>query len=119
MKTWPHGTADAGRPGGTVVTTAGEIMSAPVITVDLHASRAHIADTLTAHRISAAPVVNDAGAVVGLVSEYDLLAKVGDDASELMTTAIISVSADWLRSASRGMGSFSRLNNSLSSFAAL
>ena len=69
-------------------------MSVPVITVDLPASRAHIADTLTAHRISAAPVLNEAGAVVGLVSEYDLLAKPGVDAAELMTTAVISVSAD-------------------------
>jgi CBS domain-containing protein len=94
VKTWPYGTAHAGRPGGTVVTTAGEIMSAPVITVDVHASRAHIADTLTAHRISAAPVVNGSGAVVGLVSEYDLLAKPGADAAALMTTAVISVSAD-------------------------
>jgi CBS domain-containing protein len=76
------------------VTTAGDIMRSPAITVRPDASRKHIAVTLTEHRISAAPVVDDSGAVLGLVSEYDLLAKPGDDASALMTTAVITVSAD-------------------------
>jgi CBS domain-containing protein len=76
------------------MTTVGEIMSSPVITVPLLATRIHIADVLTEHRISAAPVVDDAGAVVGLVSEHDLLAKPAVQASDLMTTAIISVSPD-------------------------
>lgn len=74
--------------------TAGDIMSSPAITVPAHATLAQIADTLTRHRISAAPVVDDAGAVLGLVSEYDLLAKSGTVARELMTTAVISVSTD-------------------------
>lgn len=74
--------------------TAGEIMTSPVITVPAHATRAQIAETLTHHQISAAPVVDDAGGVLGLVSEHDLLAKSGVDASELMTTAVISVSPD-------------------------
>jgi len=49
---------------------------------------------LTRHRISAAPVVDESGNVRGLVSEHDLLAKSGDTAAELMTTAVISISAD-------------------------
>lgn len=76
------------------VSCAREIMSTPVITVTAAASRADIADTLTAHRISAVPVVDDRGHVVGLASEHDLLAKSGDVASELMTTAVISVTED-------------------------
>jgi CBS domain-containing protein len=74
--------------------TAREIMSSPVITVPARATRAHIADVLTRHRISAAPVVNDAGAILGLVSEHDLLAKNSTLATELMTTTVISVSPD-------------------------
>jgi CBS domain-containing protein len=52
-------------------------MSSPPITVPAHATVGEIADTLTRHRISAYPVVDDAGAVLGLVSESDLLAKTG------------------------------------------
>jgi CBS domain-containing protein len=84
--------ADAVR--SPALATAGEIMSSPVITVSARATRGDIADTLTRNRISAVPVVDDAGAVLGLVSEYDLLAKPGTVARELMTTAVISVSVD-------------------------
>lgn len=83
-----------GVPAAIAMTTAGEIMRSPVITVPADATRAQIADLLTRHRISAAPVVDDTGAVVGLVSEHDLLAKSGDAAAELMTTSVISVSPD-------------------------
>lgn len=76
------------------MSTAGEIMSSPVITVPVDAGRGAIAEVLTRHKISAVPVVDDAGAVVGLVSEHDLLAKSGEAAAELMTTAVISVSPD-------------------------
>ena len=69
-------------------------MSSPVITVPANATPAQIADTLTHHRISGAPVVDDAGTVVGLVSEYDLLAKAGAAAGDLMSTALISVSPE-------------------------
>lgn len=83
--------SDASR---AAVITAGKIMSSPVITVPVGATRAQIADLLTRHRISAAPVVNGAGVVVGLVSEHDLLAKPGDASQDLMTTVVISVSPD-------------------------
>ncbi|HEY7008371.1 MAG TPA: CBS domain-containing protein [Jatrophihabitantaceae bacterium] len=82
-------------PGSAAVSTAGEIMSSPVVTVPAGATRAQIADVLTQHRISAVPVVDDAGAVVGLVSEHDLLAKSDTTAADLMTTAVISVSPDF------------------------
>lgn len=74
--------------------TAGDIMTAPVVTVRADTSTQQVADTLTRHRISAAPVVNESGALLGLVSEYDLLAKTGEVAGDLMTTAVISVSTD-------------------------
>lgn len=74
--------------------TASDVMSSPVVTVPAGSSRARIADLLTRHRISAAPVVDEAGMVVGLVSEHDLLAKPGNSTHELMTTAVISVSPE-------------------------
>lgn len=76
------------------MTTAGEIMSSPVVAVPVEATRTAIADILTSHKISAVPVIDDAGAMLGLVSEHDLLAKRGEAAAELMTTALISVSPD-------------------------
>lgn len=76
------------------VSSAGDIMSTPAITVAAAASRTDIADTLTRHRISAVPVLDEAGQVVGLVSEHDLLAKPGPTAGELMTTTVISVTED-------------------------
>ncbi|MEB3980026.1 CBS domain-containing protein [Mycobacterium sp. 663a-19] len=74
--------------------TAGDIMSSPVVTVPADASTQRVAETLTRHRISAAPVVNEAGALLGIVSEHDLLSKTGAVASDLMTTAVLSVTAD-------------------------
>lgn len=74
--------------------TARDIMTSPVITVSPDASTQHVAETLTRHRISAAPVVGEADALLGIVSEYDLLAKVGEVARDVMATAVISVSAD-------------------------
>lgn len=69
-------------------------MTSPVITVFADATTQQVAETLTRHRISAAPVVDRAGALLGLVSEHDLLSKVGAVASDLMTTAVISVTVD-------------------------
>ncbi|GJO38531.1 signal transduction protein [Mycobacterium marinum] len=74
--------------------TAGDIMISPVITVTADASTQQVADTLTRHRISGVPVVNQAGTLLGLVSEHDLLSKAGAVASDLMTTAVISVTVD-------------------------
>jgi len=74
--------------------TAGQVMTAPVITVGPDATVAHIAETLTSARISAVPVVDAAGTVLGLVSELDLLARTGRTARDVMTTALISVTTD-------------------------
>ncbi len=50
-----------------------EIMSYPVITVAPDDTLVTVAEKLVRHRISAAPVVDAAGHVVGIVSEGDLL----------------------------------------------
>jgi CBS domain-containing protein len=80
---------------GTVqAARAGEIMTTPVVTVPPDTPTGEIAETLGRHRISAVPVVDEAGGVVGLVSEYDLLAKPGLTAREVMTTTVVSVTED-------------------------
>lgn len=74
------------------VRIAGDIMTSPPVTVSLGSSRTHVAGLLTEHRISAMPVLEESGQVVGLISETDLLAKTADAVEELMTTVVISVS---------------------------
>ena len=69
-------------------------MTAPVITVSLEATVGDVAETLRSHHISAVPVVGPNGALAGLVSEYDLLARPGSTAGSVMTKSVISVSAD-------------------------
>ena len=76
------------------LSSVGDIMSAPAITVSATATRSDIADTLTKYRVSGVPVLDESGQVVGLVSEHDLLAKSGGGARELMTTAVVSVTED-------------------------
>ena len=73
--------------------TAADIMSSQVISIQADTAVAKIAELLRSHRISGVPVLDDSGHVLGLVSEFDLLAKDGETAAELMTTAVISVSA--------------------------
>lgn len=69
-------------------------MTAPVVTAVTDTPVGEIAETLRRRRISAVPVVDEAGGVVGLVSEYDLLAKTGDRAGDVMTRAVVSVTED-------------------------
>lgn len=69
-------------------------MTAPVVTVPAGTPVTQIAQTLRRHQVSAVPVLDDAGGVVGLVSEYDLLARSGETAGEVMTSSVITVSED-------------------------
>lgn len=69
-------------------------MTTPVVTAVADTPVGDIAETLRRRRISAVPVVDEAGGVVGLVSEYDLLAKAGGLAGDVMTRAVVSVTED-------------------------
>jgi CBS domain-containing protein len=71
-----------------------DIMSKPVIHVHAETPVADVAELLTEKDISAVPITDDNGAVIGLVSEYDLLAKGGKVARDVMSPGIISVSED-------------------------
>jgi CBS domain-containing protein len=50
-----------------------EVMTSPVVTVSEEATIRQVARVLDAHSITAVPVVDDSGAVVGVVSEADLV----------------------------------------------
>lgn len=58
---------------------ARDIMVSPVVTVKPTMSIRQVADLFLERRISAAPVVNDAGKVVGIISEGDLLRRIETD----------------------------------------
>jgi CBS domain-containing protein len=59
-------------------TTVGDVMTSKVIAVKRSADYKEICSVLRQYRVSACPVINDAGKVVGIVSEADLLYKVAD-----------------------------------------
>jgi CBS domain-containing protein len=56
--------------------TVGEVMTATVVTVPESATYHTVVDLMLSHGISAVPVVDSEGRVVGVVSEADLLYKV-------------------------------------------
>ena len=69
-------------------------MTTKVVTVTPDTPVQLIAGLLRDNRISGVPVVDSGGAVIGLVSEYDLLAREGETAGEVMTSSVITVSED-------------------------
>jgi len=73
---------------------AKEIMTTAVISTRSDATLAAVADLLVRHRISGVPVLDEGEALVGLVSEHDLLAKEGRTAADVMTTALVTVTED-------------------------
>ena len=73
----------------------GEIMTPHVISVRDDTAMREVAQALDRHRISGMPVCDDAGHMVGLISEYDLIAKQdARTAADAMTRDVISVMED-------------------------
>jgi CBS domain-containing protein len=77
----PYGSAEHNRGRGEGKWTAmisrkvRNVMTYEVITVDEQAPYTEIVRRMAVHKVSALPVVNDAGCLVGVVSEADLLHK--------------------------------------------
>lgn len=75
-------------------------MVVEVITVAASDSAEDAVHTLLQHEISGAPVLDDEGQLVGIISEYQLLAVIYDEqvrgaaVRDLMTTHVISVTED-------------------------
>ena len=89
---------------------AKDIMSAPVITASPSTSLKRVAQLLLIHDISAVPIVNEVGGLIGIVSENDLLSmesvedprlhiflkrrsrrRLPSKASDVMTTVVFTV----------------------------
>ncbi len=73
---------------------ASEVMTSNVVSVRENSPIEYAARLLSRHRISGLPVVNEAGALVGLISEYDMLAKSGRTVTDIMARSVISVGPD-------------------------
>jgi CBS domain-containing protein len=71
-----------------------DIMTTPVIDAHVDTLVPRLVDLLARHRISAVPITDEDGAVVGVVSEYDLLARQGRTARDIMSPGVISVTED-------------------------
>jgi CBS domain-containing protein len=56
--------------------TVGDVMTRQVVAVPADAGYRHIVDLLAQHQVSALPVIDEAGRVLGVISEADVLHKV-------------------------------------------
>ncbi len=74
--------------------TAADIMTRDVISVLPDMSAAEISELLTRYRIHGAPVVDNAGQLIGMVSLVDLVGRVGETVAEVMTPDPVSAAAD-------------------------
>jgi CBS domain-containing protein len=71
--------------------TALDVMTPDPVTFSPDTSVHAAAQSLAEHRISGAPVVDTDGSIVGIVSEYDLIARTGAAVRDVMTRGVISV----------------------------
>ena len=72
--------------------TAGEIMTRDVLTARPDTPTEELARLLAFHNVSGMPVLDEAGAMIGIVSEADVLGKHGAMVGEIMTREVVSVS---------------------------
>lgn len=71
-----------------------DIMTTQVISVKEDQTKQQVARLLTQYRISGVPVIKNDNVVVGVVTEYDIIAKEGKKVRDIMTRSLISVSED-------------------------
>src|SRR3981081_3452019 len=71
--------------------TALDVMTPDPVTFSPDMSVHEAAQALAEHRISGAPVVSADGSIAGIVSEFDLIARVGTTVREVMTREAVSV----------------------------
>jgi CBS domain-containing protein len=71
--------------------TAADIMTPGPLTLRAETTVHEAAQILSEHRISGAPVVGEDGRIVGIVSEYDLIARSGTSVGQVMTRDVVTV----------------------------
>ena len=74
--------------------TARDIMSTTLHTVTVQTTIYDLANLLSSKRISGTPVLSDDGVVIGIVTEADLISKVGATVGDIMTKSVSSVTED-------------------------
>lgn len=70
---------------------ARDIMTKEVITISPHMPIKDVAALLVQHRISATPVVDGKGKLIGMVSEADLMSRQGKTARTIMSKKLVAV----------------------------
>jgi CBS domain-containing protein len=73
--------------------TAREVMTPDPITIQPEQPLQAAADLLVYHHVSGLPVVDAQGALVGIVSEADIIGKKGETVAEIMSRDVVSVDA--------------------------
>jgi CBS domain-containing protein len=71
--------------------TAGELMTAEVVTATAVTPVAELAHRLLDHAIGGLPVVDDDGGLIGMVSGFDVISKAGATTGEIMSRGVVSV----------------------------
>src|SRR4051794_3847199 len=71
--------------------TAADVMTPDPFTFDADTSVHEAAQVLSDNRISGAPVVDPEGGIIGIVSEFDLIARSGTSVREVMTREVVTV----------------------------
>jgi CBS domain-containing protein len=71
-----------------------EIMTSDVITVLEDSTVEEAARLLTHHRVRGLPVVNQSGALIGIVTEYELVSKEGRTVAGIMNRGVITISSE-------------------------
>jgi CBS-domain-containing membrane protein len=71
--------------------TAADVMTSDVITVKKETTIRELAELFARHRISSAPVVDDTGAIIGIVTETDLV----EQDKSLHIPTVVSI-FDWV-----------------------
>lgn len=71
-----------------------EIMTGDVITVLEDSTVEEAARLLTQHRLRGLPVLNQSGALIGIVTEYELVSKEGRIVADIMNRGVITISSE-------------------------
>lgn len=74
--------------------TAGGLMTRAVITASPETPVADLARLLVEHNIGGMPVVDSDGAILGMVSGFDVISKRGAITAEIMSRGVVSVAVD-------------------------
>jgi CBS-domain-containing membrane protein len=71
-----------------------EIMTTEIVTVLKDNTVEEAAQLLTHHRLRGLPVIDPAGTLIGIVTEYELVSQVGHTVGDIMNRGVITVSSE-------------------------